>query len=260
VASARPAVRPARIDTVAPMTPSAWLRYDVIERMLPAGVSDVLEIGCGQGALAARLSQRFRYLGIEPDKASWTIAARRLGAVGAGEARNISFDRLDGDQKFDLVCAFEVLEHIEDDTAAVKEWSARLREHGWLMLSVPAYQDRYGAADELVGHFRRYDPEAITGLLAGCGFEDIRVQHYGAPLGYALEVIRNQLSKRRLGQAGPASLAERTAGSGRLLQPSSSPVGMINRAGTAPFRLAQRAFPNAGPGIVVLAQLRPSAS
>ena len=170
MASARPAVRPARIDTVAPMTPSAWLRYDVIERMLPAGVSDVLEIGCGQGALAARLSQRFRYLGIEPDKASWTIAARRLGAVGAGEARNISFDRLDGDQKFDLVCAFEVLEHIEDDTAAVKEWSARLREHGWLMLSVPAYQDRYGAADELVGHFRRYDPEAITGLLAGCGF------------------------------------------------------------------------------------------
>jgi SAM-dependent methyltransferase len=259
VVSAQPPARSASIDTVAPLAPNAWLRYDVIRRMLPPGVTDVLEIGCGQGALAARLSQRFHYLGLEPDRASWTIAAQRLGTVGAGEVRNVSFDQLDGDQKFDLVCAFEVLEHIEDDTAAVKEWSARLRDHGWLMLSVPAYQDRYGTWDELVGHFRRYDPPAITALLASCGFADVQIQHYGAPLGYALEVGRNQISKRRLGKAPASTVAERTAGSGRLMQPSGL-IGIVNRLGTAPFRLAQRAFPTAGTGLVVLAHLGPAAS
>ena len=43
---------------VAPLTPNAWLRYDVIQRMLPPGVSDVLEVGCGQGGLGVRLAQR----------------------------------------------------------------------------------------------------------------------------------------------------------------------------------------------------------
>lgn len=254
MASTFTAAGPAKIiDTVAPMSPSSWLRYDVIRRMLPPGITDILEIGCGQGALAARLSPRFRYLGIEPDKASWATATRRLTAVGAGEVRNVSFDGL-GDEQFDLVCAFEVLEHIEDDVAAVKEWATRIRDNGWLLISVPAYQDRYGAADELVGHFRRYDPGVIDALLTDCGFSDIRIQHYGVPLGYVLERARNLISKRRLGQTAPQSVAERTAGSGRLLQPSGI-AGIVSRWGTAPFRLAQRAFPSSGTGLVVLARV-----
>ena len=55
------------------------------------------------------------------------------------------------------MCAFEVLEHIDDDALALKQWREYLRPSGWLLLSVPAHQDQYGAADELVGHYRRYD-------------------------------------------------------------------------------------------------------
>jgi len=151
---------------VAPLTPNAWLRYDVITHILPAGVTDVLEIGCGQGSLGARLAQRYRYLGVEPDRASWTVAQRRVSAVGpGGEVRNVPVDAL-STERFDLVCAFEVLEHIEDDATTLKEWAVRLRAGGWLLLSVPAHQRRYGPADELAGHFRRYDPEALTALLA----------------------------------------------------------------------------------------------
>lgn len=240
------------MDAVAPLSPSGWLRYDVIERMLPPGVRDVLEVGCGQGALGTRLSTRFSYLGVEPDEISWSIASQRLSAAGAGEVRNIPFDGL-GDESFDLVCAFEVLEHIEDDEAAVRDWASRLREHGWLLLSVPAYQHRYSAADELAGHFRRYDPEVLTALLGRCGFEDVRIRHYGAPLGYLLEQGRNQIDKRRLGQVAEATWAERTAGSGRHLQPAGL-SGLITRWGTAPFRVLQRAFPGSGPGLVVLAR------
>jgi SAM-dependent methyltransferase len=162
-----------------------------------------------------------------------------------------------GDETFDLVCAFEVLEHIEDDSAALGEWTARLRPGGWLLLSVPAHQHRFGPADELVGHFRRYDPSVMTALLASCGFTDSTIRLYGMPLGYLLEAGRNAVGRRRLASVATKSAAERTAGSGRLLQPSSGSMrGAATRWATAPFRMAQRAFPATGPGMVVRARLR----
>jgi SAM-dependent methyltransferase len=244
---------PAALDAAAPLTPNAWLRYDIVARMLPPGVRDVLEVGCGQGAVGVRLAQRYDYLGVEPDQASCTVAQRRMSAAGTGEVRNIGLDAL-GPQKFDLVCAFEVLEHIEDDAAAVRDWAARLRPGGWLILSVPAHQRRYGPADELVGHFRRYDPAAMAALLASCGLTDVEVRQYGFPLGYVLEAARNGIARRRLTAAPAASVAERTAASGRLLQPAGRARGAATRWGAAPFRVLQRAFPGTGTGLVVLAR------
>ena len=245
----------ATFNAVAPLTPNAWLRYDLIRHMIPDGVRDVLEVGCGQGALGARLAQRYRYLGVEPDHVSWSVASQRVSAAGAGEVRNIAVEDL-GDERFDLVCAFEVLEHIEDDAAALKAWSRRLRPGGWLLLSVPAHQHRYGPADELAGHFRRYDPGAMAALLTGCDFTVERVRQYGFPLGYLLEAARNEVGRRRLKATAATSVAERTAGSGRLLQPSGAAQAAATRWGTAPFRVAQRAFPNTGTGLVALGRLR----
>ncbi|HUY46358.1 MAG TPA: class I SAM-dependent methyltransferase [Streptosporangiaceae bacterium] len=244
----------ADVNAVAPLAPNSWLRYDVVERVLPAGVNDVLEVGCGQGAFGARLAQRYHYLGVEPDRTSWTVAQQRVSALGPGEVRNVPVEEI-GTGQFDLVCAFEVLEHIEDDATALKDWAARLRPEGWLLLSVPAHQRRYGPWDELVGHFRRYDPEGITALLASCGFTDIEIRQYGFPLGYLLEAGRNLIGRRRLAAAANPSIAERTAESGRLLQPSGSARGSAIRWGIAPFRVLQRAFPNTGTGLVVRARL-----
>jgi SAM-dependent methyltransferase/glycosyltransferase involved in cell wall biosynthesis len=244
----------ADVNAVAPLTLNAWLRYDVVKRILPAGITDVLEVGCGQGALGARLAQRYRYVGVEPDQTSWAVAQRRVSAVGTGEVRNVTVEAI-GHERFDLVCAFEVLEHIEDDAAALKEWAGRLRAGGWLLLSVPAHQRRYASADELAGHFRRYDPEALAALLASCGFGEIEMRQYGFPLGYLLEAGRNMIGRHRLATASAKSAAERTAGSGRLLQPSGARLGAAIRWGTAPFRVLQRAFPDTGTGLVVLARL-----
>jgi glycosyltransferase involved in cell wall biosynthesis/SAM-dependent methyltransferase len=238
----------------APLTPNTWLRFELIRRILPAGISSVLEIGCGQGAMGTRLAQRYQYLGVEPDRTSWAVASQRIGAAG-GEVRNIAVQELRNDDRFDLVCAFEVLEHIEDDAAAVKEWAGRLRARGWLLLSVPAHQHRFGPSDEMVGHFRRYDPEAMRALLASCGFTEIQLRQYGFPLGYLLEAGRNVIARRRLAATADAPVAERTAGSGRLLQPSSGLQGAVTRWGTAPFRKVERAFPNTGTGLLVLARL-----
>ena len=76
--SSSAAVRPrANVNAVAPLTPNAWLRYDVISRLLPPGITDVLEVGCGQGSLGARLAQRYRYVGrrARPDSCAGGHAA-----------------------------------------------------------------------------------------------------------------------------------------------------------------------------------------
>jgi SAM-dependent methyltransferase len=243
-------------DRWAPLTPNAWLRFDLVSRMVPAGITDVLEIGCGQGALGARLARRYRYVGVEPDPASCAVARARVARAGGGDVHNGDLAMLDA-HRFDLVCAFEVLEHIGDDATALAEWAARLRPGGWLLLSVPAHRRRYGPADELVGHFRRYDPADLATMLRDAGFQDIEVRQYGMPLGYLLEAVRNAVGRRRLARNAATSVPERTAASGRLLQPGTGAGGIVTRWGTAPFRIVQRAFPHTGTGLVARARLGP---
>ncbi|MGH3272910.1 MAG: class I SAM-dependent methyltransferase, partial [Streptosporangiaceae bacterium] len=178
-----------------------------------------------------------------------------VAAMSGGEVRNCRVEDL-GSAQFDLVCAFEVLEHIEDDKAALTEWAARLQPGGSLLISVPAHQRRFGPWDELVGHFRRYDPPALAQLLASCGFSEIQVRQYGFPLGYVLEAGRNRIAVRRLTRTeASTSVAERTAGSARQLQPSGGVRAAAIRYGVLPFRALQRAFPDAGTGLVAVGRL-----
>ncbi|MEX0817434.1 MAG: class I SAM-dependent methyltransferase [Gaiellales bacterium] len=221
------------------LTPNAWLRWDVVSRLLDglADVGQVLEVGAGEGALGARLARRYDYVGVEPDPLSRARARERVGTVVEALP----------DETFDLVCAFEVLEHVADDGAELRLWRDRLRPGGWLVMSVPAHELRFGPADRRVGHFRRYDPDRLAALLTETGFENPRLVTYGFPLGYALEAGRHVLARRGEGEG--------TAGSGRWLQPSDR-LGWATRLGTAPFRLLQRPFARTrlGTGIVALAR------
>jgi SAM-dependent methyltransferase len=223
-----------------PFTLNAWLRYDLIERTLSGldGVESILEIGAGQGALAARLATRYRYVGVEPDPLSCEAAKEVLGRLGSGEMVCGDVSALPAEATFDAVCAFEVLEHIEDDASALRAWREHLCQDGWLLMSVPLYQRRYAAADRFVGHFRRYDPEPLGDLLRESGFADVRLMTFGFPLGHVLEKSRNLLAR----MAKPdESRAARTGASGRRFQPSGR-AGLATQALSAPFRYAQRPF------------------
>lgn len=241
------------VNAEAPMTLNGWLRYDTITRMLPDGVHDVLEIGCGLGAFGVRFAERYNYLGLEPDPAAYGVAVGRANALGRGEVRNVRVEDVEAGQ-FDLVCAFEVLEHIEDDAAAVKAWATRLRTGGYLLMSVPAHQRRFSVGDQLMGHYRRYDPPGMADLLTRAGFSGISMRLYGFPLCYLLDAPRELLRKRQLAE-GDHGLAERTGASGRVMQPSGRRIGTITQTLTAPFRVLQRGFPNLGTGLVVRARL-----
>jgi SAM-dependent methyltransferase len=238
-----------------PLSANAWLRWDLASRLLPPSARDVLEIGCGQGGFAARLARRYRYVGLEPDPVSYAVAVRRLAAAGGnGEIRKGDLSLVRPDERFDIVCAFEVIEHIEDDRQALAEWAARVRPGGHLLLSTPGFPHRFAPADDMAGHFRRYDPGALARLLGEIGLEQVIVRQFGGPLGYVLEFGRNQVGKRWAVANAGSSNADRTSGSGRLLQPSTRLQGAVTEYGTLPFRVIQRVFPNHGPGLVVRAQ------
>ena len=175
---------------VVPMGPSKSLRMDAVIRALDEvghQPDRILEIGCGQGAFACRLAQWGEYIGLEPDRRSFSVAKERLAAVGLGQVRNANSTDFDSDPIFDLVCAFEVLEHLADDREAMAEWSSFLAPGGLLLVTTPADPDRYNAYDRYVGHLRRYTPDALAGVLRSAGLSDVRVARYGFPFYNLLE-------------------------------------------------------------------------
>ncbi len=236
------------------LSPAAWLRFDVVRPMLELPRRcRILEIGPGRGAVAARLvSAGHDYSGVELSDDVRRDTATMLGSLG-GDARVVAtLDELPRDLRFDVLCAFEVLEHIEDDHAALADWVARLEPGALVVLSVPAWPERFSVTDEEVGHLRRYAPEDLRSLAAAAGLVDIEVRLYGFPLGSVLEPVRDQLTRRarRRRRGADESAIERTKRSGAWHQP---PVWMnpAVRAGTWPFRMVQRRVPDRGTGLVL---------
>ena len=211
----------------------------------------ILELGCGLGAVGVRLCRMSAYTAVEPDSTSFAVASARIAPLGGtvicGDHRAVPMG-----STYDLVCAFEVLEHIEDDRAALTQWLPLVRPGGHLLLSVPADPHRFGASDVLVGHYRRYAADELRQRLLDAGAVQARVTHYGWPLGYLLDAVRNRLAARRLGGA-PPSPQERTHHSGRVLQPRGVAANLAIRVAVAPFVALQRLSPNVGPGLVALA-------
>jgi SAM-dependent methyltransferase len=238
-----------------PLAPRAWLRWDRVEGILDElSPRTVVEVGCGQGAFGARLAARASYLGVEPDRAAYEVARARIEPLG-GQVMHGTHEAVPEGATYDLVCFFEVLEHMPDDTTMLKAWSALARPGGHVLLSVPAFADRFAPMDVQAGHYRRYDPDALRDLLLAAGLEQPRLVVYGWPLGYALEVGRNRVARRALERmGGDPTPEELTAGSGRLMQPTRPAVAAAVAAATLPFRYLQRLAPTRGTGLVALAR------
>lgn len=237
-----------------PLSPNAALRYAFLRRALrlvEPGAA-VLEIGPGQGALGARLAARFDYLGVEQDAIS-AASARGVVESAGGRILNVDVAELPIDDPFDLVVACEVLEHLEDDAAGLRSWKELVRPGGMLLLSVPAQPHRLGPWDEAVGHYRRYSRASLRQALEQAGLDPIAVVHYGFPLGYLLESLRNRIAARR---RVADSMPGRTASSGRQLQPTARWLGPVIRVVMAPFVVMQRPFAgtNLGTGLVAWAR------
>jgi len=232
------------------MTVTAWLRWHALSPLLPPGARRALDIGAGSGSMGSFLAARYDYVGIEPDPVSYAKARQRIGNLG--RVLNCGFDEFEPRGEFDLVCAFEVLEHIEDDRAASTEWVRHLSPGGWLLVTVPHNRHRYGAGDARVGHFRRYDTADLVGLFEAAGLDDVITRVYGSPWGNVQEAARNTAFRLR---PTDQSQAERTAASGRFLQPPTWAAGVAH-AVSAPLAYIQRPLATRGIGTGIVARGR----
>jgi SAM-dependent methyltransferase len=186
------------------------------------------------------------------------LTEQRLEQLGSPGRLVASLDDLAADERFDLVCAFEVIEHIDADREALASWAARLRPGGTLLISTPSGPDRMGAHDVIAGHFRRYSAEGLAGMARDCGLVDVEVTHVGHPMGYLLERVRNTVAARRLARAdreagSQDAVAAATEQSSSIMQPPSW-SGRATKAVSAPGIWMQRRRPDAGTGLVLIAR------
>src|SRR5207247_1029846 len=96
---------------------------------------------------------------------------RGLVDVRVGAAENLPF----GDGSFDLVTALDVVEHLDDDVAALREMGRVLRPGGRVLVTVPAHRFLWGDQDEVNLHKRRYVAAEIRDRLIAAGFDVERV-------------------------------------------------------------------------------------
>ncbi len=153
----------------------------------------ILEVGCGPGGNLAMLDGFGEVCALEPygpaadvarSRGSWLI---KPGSLPAG---------IDFDGPFDLIAAFDVIEHVEDDVAALSALAQRVGPGCRFIMTVPAYQWLWSAHDVHNHHFRRYTRSLLSARLQQAGFEIERISYFNTllfPLIASVRLIQSML-------------------------------------------------------------------
>ncbi len=143
----------------------------------------LLDAACGAGSLAFRLAES-GYAVLAADRSPGFVAFvekhqthRNLRAVRA-DIRDLPCS----DERFDVVVAGEVLEHLSDDGVAFREIWRVLRPGGICVISVPADPAQWSVSDEWAGHVRRYDRADLEDKLFKRRFTVLELHHFGFPM------------------------------------------------------------------------------
>jgi SAM-dependent methyltransferase len=139
-----------------------------LRRFFP-GFRALLEIGCGTGVVLEAVRDAFpsaRLTGSELSAAGLCVAAERLRGVALMQmdARAMPFAGA-----FDVVSAFDVLEHIDEDVAVLQQMAHAAAPGGGVIVSVPQHPWMWSAVDEYGGHVRRYTRPELVEKLSSVG-------------------------------------------------------------------------------------------
>ena len=137
---------------------NTWPRLSALAASAPAR----LEIGPGLHPRLPIAGTSF----VEISRPALSHLKVRGGLATLGEITALPFP----DCSFDLLCAFDILEHIEDDRQAFRELGRVAKDDATVILSVPLHPARWNAFDALVGHVRRYDPDDLLAILGEHSF------------------------------------------------------------------------------------------
>jgi SAM-dependent methyltransferase len=149
-----------------------------LELIGPQCGDSVLEVGAGLGEFAAQLSGLTRHVVTDVDPDAVAALARRFADRPEVEARRLDLatGTLDAGAPVSTVVAINVLEHIEDDAAALRSLASLVEPGGRVVIWVPGYQQLYGEFDRRVGHVRRYTPATLTAAFRAAGLTPVDVR------------------------------------------------------------------------------------
>jgi SAM-dependent methyltransferase len=174
---------------------------DMIRRFVPArdGLHRILDIGCGSGLMLNALEQMGETSGMDmSDEAIGFSREIFSGTVKKGFLPdNVPYDN----EHFSLVTALDVIEHVEDDRAALKAIRARVAPGGQAIITVPACMFLWSEHDVLNEHQRRYTRSELREKLIEAGFTIEKISYFNTFLFPAIGLVRviNNILKRKGG-------------------------------------------------------------
>jgi SAM-dependent methyltransferase len=159
---------------------------------LTAPRAELLDVGCGTGGLIRRLGRAhpsWRWLGVDVEPLACELARARCGAdIVQASATALPF----AGAAFDAVVAADMLYHLDDDVAALRECLRVLRPGGTLVVNVPAHRWLWSYHDVTVHGRRRYVRRELAAKLREAGFELLRLTHWNL-LPLPLVIVRRKL-------------------------------------------------------------------
>lgn len=225
---------------------STLLRAYLTDHPAEPGGFRVLDVGSGTGEMVDMLKELGHVTAVD-SSAQAVEYCRRRHPVGVTVRHGLVPDALGASETFDLVTAFDVVEHIEDDVAALQAFRRALAVGGRMVLTVPAYPLLWSQHDVYAGHVRRYRRDRLRDAVqAAGGFLIDRISYFNSLLFLPALLVR--LAARPKRQDSPPD--ERTDAHLDV------PPGPLNRALLGVFsseaRLLQRVEPPFGVSMIAL--------
>ncbi|MDQ4086526.1 MAG: class I SAM-dependent methyltransferase [Pseudomonadota bacterium] len=155
--------------------------HDLIAREVPLpDKARILEIGCGTGHNFEMLRSFGRLDAIEVDGEARALASRRLGHAVA----SAPLPELNGicDGAYHLIALLDVLEHVDEDEAALASIATKLAPGGRILVTVPAYPWMWSAHDVAHHHKRRYSKRALRQVVEAAGLQAERLGYFNSLL------------------------------------------------------------------------------
>lgn len=174
----------------------------IVARFTPPGAR-LLDVGCGTGYFLERARERYQVSGADPSPIAIRMCAERgLTEISASDAADLS--QVAG-KPFDVVTLLDVIEHLDDDVAALNAAASALTEDGKVVVTVPAFQFLWTRHDDINHHRRRYTRVRLRSALEAAGFKVEQVSYFNSYL-FPLALVE-RLGKRVLGLDRGADLA-----------------------------------------------------
>lgn len=142
-------------------------RYNnwIFEQIKPHLGNNVLEIGCGNGNFTIFLAQKCdRVTAIDLNQEYVNIAKTRLNKESKVTILQGDATKLETPNTFNTIVMLDVLEHIENDIATLRQLNTLLKPQGKLIIKVPALNYLYGEMDRAIGHYRRYNKKTLINV------------------------------------------------------------------------------------------------